>query len=205
MTLPDFFLAVNDAGIRLANVGGQLQLRGSANVISPEIKEAAAEHKAAILALLPPAPSPEFEVNEIPIAEPAAADLANGDATLARLSAEEQARKRAGIAAKAEREIASAETAGQYQESDQFVIQDGFRHRHDWQDWRLEWLLEVGTLHLRMRGCQDSEVLARLRPLAEATPSSVAEWLALGQQIANTEHELRQQSRLPPYPWPERR
>jgi hypothetical protein len=203
MTLADFFLAVNAAGIRLANVGGQLQLRGFANAISPEIKEAAAEHKVAILALLPPAPAPELEVNEIPIAEPSAADLANRDETLAQLSAEEQ--KRAGIAAKWEREIAPAETAKQYQEPDRLVIEDGFRHRHDWQDWRLEWLLEVGMLHLRMRGCQDSEVLARLRPLAEATPTSIAEWLALGQQIANTEHELRQQSRLPPYPWPERR
>jgi hypothetical protein len=149
MTLADFFLAVNEAGIRLAHVGGQLQLRGPANAISPQIKEAAAENKETLLALLPPTPEPEPEPGP-------------------------------------------------------WDVEDGFRHPHDWQDWRLEWLLEVGTLHLRLRGCQDPEVLARLRPLAEATPTSITEWLALGQQIANTEHELRQQGRLPPYPWPER-
>jgi hypothetical protein len=143
--------------------------------------------------------------NEIPTAEPAPGDLANRDATPAELLPEEQARKRGVIAVKTAHEVAPAETAKQCQEPDRLVFEDGFRHRHDWQDWRLEWLLEVGTLHLRMRGCQDSEVVARLRPLAEATPASLVEWLALGRQIANTEHELRQQGRLPAYPWPERR
>ena len=205
MTLADFFLAVNAAGIRLANVGGHLQQCGSANAISPEIKEAAAEHKETLLALLPPAPSPELVANEIPTAEPAPADLANRDATPAELLPEEQARKRGVIAVKTAHEVAPAETAKQCQEPDRLVFEDGFRHRHHWQDWRLEWLLEVGTLYLRMRGCQEPEVLARLRPLAEATPASLVEWLALGRQIANTEHELRQQGRLPAYPWPERR
>ena len=34
MTLADFFLAVNNAEIRLANVGGQLQLRGPTNAVT---------------------------------------------------------------------------------------------------------------------------------------------------------------------------
>jgi hypothetical protein len=57
MTLADFFLAINSAGVRLANVGGQLQLRGQAQAITPELREGAAEHKAAILAILPSLPA----------------------------------------------------------------------------------------------------------------------------------------------------
>jgi hypothetical protein len=156
MTLADFFLAVNHASIRLANVGGQLQLRGPTNAITPEIQSGAAEHKAAILELLPPAPNQdaaEIEIDEFPDGE---------------------------------------------------LAEPGFRHDHDWRDWRYEWLLELAKLHLRMRDCQDAEVLARLRPLAGATPTSLAEWLALGQQISSTEYELRRQGKLPSFPWPER-
>jgi hypothetical protein len=89
-------------------------------------------------------------------------------------------------------------------EGEMLTTPEGFRHDHDWRDWRLEWLLELGTLALRMRGCEDQDVLARLRPLAEATPTSKTEWLALGRQITDTEHELRQRGKLPSYPWPER-
>jgi hypothetical protein len=65
MTLADFFLAINAAGINSANVSGQLQLRGPTNAISLEIKAGAAEHKAAIIALLPPVPSLEVVAIEI--------------------------------------------------------------------------------------------------------------------------------------------
>src|SRR6516164_1060389 len=54
MTLTAFFLAVNAAGVRLVNVNGHLQLRGPDGSITPEIRAGAAEHKAAILAMLPP-------------------------------------------------------------------------------------------------------------------------------------------------------
>jgi hypothetical protein len=53
MTLPDLFHAVNLAGIRLANVDGQLLLRGHVGSVTPVIRAGAAEHKAELLALLP--------------------------------------------------------------------------------------------------------------------------------------------------------
>jgi hypothetical protein len=166
MTLADFFLAVSGAGIRLANVGGQLQLRGPASAITPEIRAGAAEHKAALLALLPRAE--------------------RTDGTAQGVDQDPQS----GVA---EHGQAMGPIGPDY----------GLRHDHDWRDWRNEWLLEVGTLYLRMRGCTDEDVLARLRPLAGATPTCLAEWLALGAQIANTEHELRRQGKLPPFPWPD--
>jgi hypothetical protein len=57
MTLAEFFLAVNGAGIKMANVGGRLELRGPNGAITPEIRTGAGEHKATIVALLPPSPS----------------------------------------------------------------------------------------------------------------------------------------------------
>jgi hypothetical protein len=136
---------------------GQLQLRGRAEALTPEIKAAAAEHKTAVLALL------------LATAFPGETDVGEGEP---------------------DEQWDEAETG------------ESFRHDHDWQDWRLEWLLEVGTLFLRMRRCQDSEVLSRLRPLTEVTPRSLTEWLALGQRIREAEGELRSQGRLPAYRWP---
>ena len=179
MTLADFFLAVNGAGVRLANVGGQLQLRGPANALTEEIRAGAAEHKAAILAVLPPAPE----------AGPGAG---------------EAVRERAATVAEANGQITPEETTRQCQEWDRMVLEDGFRHDHDWRDWRLEWLLELAALHLRMEGWLDQDVLARLRPLAEARPTSKAEWTALSRQIVNTEQDLQRQGKLPSFPWPER-
>jgi hypothetical protein len=164
MTLADFFLAVNAAGIRLANCGGQLQLRGPATAITPAIRAGAAEHKAAVLALLPPLACPGGK----------------GD----------------------DRSQPAGESATGPEGEGQVTNADGFRHTYDWRDWRIEWLLEIGTLFLRMRACPDPDVLARLRPLAEATPTSLADWLVLGRQIVNTEHELRQLGKLPPVPRP---
>jgi hypothetical protein len=54
MTLADLFMALNAANIRPANLGGQLELRGPANAITVDIRTAAAEHKTALLAMLPP-------------------------------------------------------------------------------------------------------------------------------------------------------
>src|SRR5262245_45960587 len=201
MTLADFFLAVNAAGVLLANVGGRLQLRGPTSAISPAIRAAAAEHKAAILALLPASPPEEAEI-EIP--EAPACHPAEGARAEAELEAEIRGRERAAIPAEGAGEITPAEAATANRPRGGSAFENGFRHEHEWRDWRLEWLLEVGTLSLRMRGCQDQLALARLRPLAEATPTSLAEWLTLGQQIANAEHELRQRGKLPSYPWPER-
>ena len=56
MNLAELFHACNLAGIRLANVGGQLELRGLA--IPCDVKAGAAEHKKTLLALLPPIPEP---------------------------------------------------------------------------------------------------------------------------------------------------
>jgi hypothetical protein len=53
MTLVELFSAVNGAGVSLANVDGQLQLRGPPGAITPDIRAGAEEHKQAILALLP--------------------------------------------------------------------------------------------------------------------------------------------------------
>jgi len=52
MTLAELFHAVNLAGIRLANVGGRLQLR-PAGAVTEAIRAAAAEHKAELLAIMP--------------------------------------------------------------------------------------------------------------------------------------------------------
>lgn len=60
MTLSDFFLAVNTAGIRLVHVGGRLQFKGPTETVTPQIRDGAAEHEAAILGLLPTAPTPQM-------------------------------------------------------------------------------------------------------------------------------------------------
>jgi hypothetical protein len=78
----------------------------------------------------------------------------------------------------------------------------GFRHDHEWRDWRLEWLLEVGTLCLRILACKDRDVVGRLRRLAEERPASQADWLALGGRIRAVEHELAEQGKLPVYYFP---
>jgi hypothetical protein len=185
MTLTDFFQAVTAAGICLANVAGQLQLRGPASAITPELKAGAAEHKEALLALLPSTPGIEVEeVPEVHSSDPA-----------------EPGRTDSPQAGRPVRDPAPGGIGNTLTGS---VPYNDFRHEHDWRDWRLEWLLEVGTLSLRMRGCQDPEVLGRLRPLVEATPMMLGEWLVLGEQIVSTEHDLRQRGKLPPYPWPRR-
>jgi hypothetical protein len=162
MTLADLFLAVNAAGVRLANVCGQLQLRGPADAITAQIRAGAVEHKAALLALLPPAGA--AEAGEVRSPE------ATADAVVHR---------------PANGHVAPED-----------------RLRPDWRDWRIEWLLELAVLYLRMRGCRDEEVLARLRPHSEATPGNLAEWLALGRRIADAESELMDEGKLPMYPWP---
>lgn len=141
MTLVEFLLAVNRAGVRLANVGGRLLLRGAA--ISREVRAGAAEHKAAILTLLPP----EGAIEHAPVPDP----------------------------------------------PDPAYL-----------DWRLEWLTELGALHLAMRACRDEEALSQLRRLAQAVPTCKADWLAIYRQIAAAEHELRSRGKLPAFPWPDR-
>jgi hypothetical protein len=66
MMLAEFFLALNSAGIKLTRVGGQLQLRGPNGAITPEIRAGAGEHKATILALLPPSTSTDAVVPHDP-------------------------------------------------------------------------------------------------------------------------------------------
>src|SRR5262245_3083980 len=68
MTLSDLFNHCNAQGIRLANVAGELKLRGSDGVITAEILDAAREHKPALLALLP------LEIDDVPIAAGMLAD-----------------------------------------------------------------------------------------------------------------------------------
>lgn len=67
MTLADLFHAVNLAGVRLANVNGQLQLRGT--TIPADVKAGAAEHKDTLLALLPalPEPTPAPPAEQLPL------------------------------------------------------------------------------------------------------------------------------------------
>ena len=69
-------------------------------------------------------------------------------------------------------------------------------------DWCLEWHLEVGLLYLRMRTCDDEVVLAKLKTLADASPTSLTDWLALGLRIRDMETELRGVGKLPAYYWP---
>jgi hypothetical protein len=180
MTLADFFTAVNGAGIRLANVDGQLQLRGPASAVTPEIRAAAAEHKPALLAMLPVTPAPDAAGAAPGPSEAAVGDVASGGAVVPAAAA--------GVVKGAERMMDSGDLRGD----------------HDWRDWRLEWLLEVGLLYLRMRHCREADALALLRPLAEATPASPAEWLDLGRRIRDAESELSRRGRLPAYPWPSR-
>jgi hypothetical protein len=171
MTLSDLFQAVNDAGIRLANVGRQLQLRGPSGRITPAIIDAAKAHKAEILTLLPP--------------------VADDDAK--ELAQERDAIQCEGsLTAEAGDEVLAAAVDGW----DKIVRDDNSP------GWQREWLEELDLLSARMRGCDDDDVLARLRELADASPGSLAEWLALGLRIRDTENELRKAGKLPVPHWP---
>src|SRR4051794_23714282 len=103
MTLADFFLAVNRAGITLTNVSGQLQLRGPTDAISPEIRAGAAQHKETILAMMPPAAEPA----ETGVIGAPASKSGDRSQLVAALRAEEAARLQTSVAAR--------------------------RHDHDWQ------------------------------------------------------------------------
>jgi len=67
-------------------------------------------------------------------------------------------------------------------------------------DWRIEWLREVGMLALRWRDATDPETKALLRELLAETPTTLAEWLHLGDMICNAEFDLRRAGKLPPIP-----
>jgi hypothetical protein len=67
-------------------------------------------------------------------------------------------------------------------------------------DWRFEWLREVGKLALRWRDATDHETKGLLRELLAETPTTLAEWLHLGDMICNTEFDLRRAGKLPPIP-----
>jgi hypothetical protein len=198
MTLPDFFTMINLAGIRLANLNGQLQIRGPAEAITPAIKAGAAEHKATILSMLPPVGQ-----GDIPIPE------SSGPVTEA-VRLEKEAALEAYVEERREREEIITETVERDAQAASTeagadckqALVDDYRFAHDWCDWRLEWQLHVGQLYLRMRRCADAAVVARLKLLTEQTPTTQSDWLLLGRQILDTEHELRQQGKLPDYPWP---
>lgn len=198
MNIADFFTAINLAGIRLTNLNGQLQLRGHAEAITPAIKAGAVEHKATILGMLPPVGE-----GDIPIPESSgpATEAARLEMVAAREVAVEERRERQAIIAETAGRITQAETAEAGAGCKQAVVDD-YRFAHDWCDWRLEWQLHIGQLYLRTRHCADAAVVARLKLLTEQTPTTLSEWLTLGQQILDTEHELRQQGKLPDYPWP---
>jgi DNA polymerase I-like protein with 3'-5' exonuclease and polymerase domains len=53
VTITDLLLTLDVAGIRLVNICGQLRVRGPAGAIVPALREALAEHKPALLAMLP--------------------------------------------------------------------------------------------------------------------------------------------------------
>src|SRR5262245_21593819 len=137
MTLSEFFHALNAAGVRLAASGGRLALCPAA-AITPELRAGAAEHKPALLALLNPTPC-------------GGVAQVSGDESEAEVAAAE----RASIAAEGNGEVSGVEAAKACEGWDLAVAEDGFRHDHDWRDWRLEWLLEVGKLFLRTRDCRD--------------------------------------------------
>ena len=196
MNIADLFTACNRAGVRVLAVDGQIELRGQNGAIPAEVLAGAAEHKTVLLGLL--ASTEEIEIPDGP--PPSAEERAEAEAAL---QAEEDARReRLGIVAEAN--VSKAETAAACEAFGRIVGEDGYRSDHDWRDWRLEWLLHVGQLHLRIRGCRDAEVLAMLQALAGLTPTSKADWLKIGRQILDAEHELRHQGRLPDYPWPDR-
>jgi hypothetical protein len=67
-------------------------------------------------------------------------------------------------------------------------------------DWRVEWLKEYGMLAVRCRDSPDHEVAFRLRELLAETPRTQAEWLHLGDMIAQVESDLRREGKLPPIP-----
>ena len=173
--LADLFLAVNAAGVRFVNLNGQLQLRGPFGSISLNIKAGAAEHQAAILAMLA---SPTVDTD-----------------------AREQAEERDAI----DWEGALTHEAGGAVLTAALTAWDAIVQRDNAQDWRLEWQMEVGLLYLRMRECKDEVVVAKLKPLANASPRNVADWLALGLRIRETEIELRQAGKLPRPHWPPNR
>jgi hypothetical protein len=56
VTITDLLMALDVAGLRLANACGQLRVRGPAGAIVPALREALAGHKPALLAMLPTSP-----------------------------------------------------------------------------------------------------------------------------------------------------
>jgi hypothetical protein len=128
MTLPDFFQLISAAGVRLARVGDELKLRGPANSITPELTAAASAYKQELLALLPHEQ-----------ADPV---------TQAERKAVEQEGCRSGI----DPALVAVAVAEWDQVTQAVAAPTGYLARFDW---RLEWLLQVGTLHLRMRRCKD--------------------------------------------------
>jgi hypothetical protein len=177
MTLPDFFLAVNAGGVRLARVGNELKLRGPANSITPELAAAASAHKQELLALLPD-------------------EHADPDTQAERKSLEQEG-CRSGIDP-ARVAVAVAEWD---QVTQAVAAPTGSLARFDW---RLEWLIQLGTIHLRMRRCKDEEVRDRLQRLADLVPDNEAEWSLIGEQMLRVTYELKQLGKFPDYHWPAR-
>lgn len=122
--------------------------------------------------------------------------------TLARLAmqtdSQEGGEERLAMQAEARGEITAAETRRAIAEFDQLV------RTRDYRDWRLEWLAEMGGLMLHYRDCRDDDVRQRLLALAVHTPTTEAEWVALGTTIRNALGELQAEGKLPAIRWPER-
>ena len=178
MTLVEFFDALSTASVQVRVVAGQVELQGAAGAVTGAIRAAAAEHKPTMLALLQQADQQPTEDE----ADPGRQAIEHVEAHPA----------------------LPIDLASLAEGFAHLADQDGFRHDHDWRDWRLEWQLEVGGLYLRMRDCRDEQTIIRLKSLADAKPMSASEWLTLGRSIRDTEEELRKEGKLPPFSWPER-
>jgi hypothetical protein len=68
-------------------------------------------------------------------------------------------------------------------------------------DWVQEWNHERAILRQRSKNCQDPAIVQRLLDLAEEAVRSKEEFLAWGARLHDLEHDLRQEGKLPSYPW----
>lgn len=186
MTAAALLARLTGMGISVTAEGGRLRLRGEERAITPELLAEVQAHKPALLACLHPAA--------------ALGQALPPDDRIARLAMQpdgQEEEERLATEAEGNGEITPAQALQAVEEFDRLV------QGHDWQDWRLEWLAELGGLMLHYRDA-DADARQQLLALADLSPGSAVEWLAHGATIRNALDGLRREGRLPPLRWPAR-
>jgi hypothetical protein len=190
MHLSDLFNALSAAGVRLARIGTDIKIRGPVASLTPALTGAIAEHKPQLLALLP---EEKLTSHPTPFDE---GEKKDDDAKEERRLIEEEGKRNGSDAARMAITLAEWDSVTEVMASPA-----GSLTRFDW---RLEWLIHVGILHLRLESCTDPTVRDELARLASSLPRSEADWQRQGQELLVLTDSLRRQKRLPGYHWPAR-